>query len=99
MHKFLTQGAKAAKKNLDNFAGFASCGENSSGIDSRRCPASAFDIRLAVDLRVHHEVQYSNDVGAQLTAIDDRIDHAVIKKEFSLLKILRQLLTYRLFDN
>src|ERR687896_2388210 len=71
-----------------------------SGLASR-CSTTpgSFDIRLAVDLRIHHEVQQLDDVITQLASIDDLVDHAVVQQKLGTLKVFRQLLADSLFDD
>src|SRR4030095_6802655 len=52
-----------------------------------------------MNLRVHHEVEQLGDVCSQLPTIDNVVDHSVFKEKLRSLKIFRQLLTNRLFDN
>src|SRR6266404_9882875 len=52
-----------------------------------------------MNLRVHHEVQQSDDVVAHFTPIDNVVNHSVFEKKLGLLEVFRQLLTNSLLDN
>ena len=45
------------------------------------------------------KVEQFCNVGAQFTAINDIVDHAMFKEEFGPLKVLRQFLADRLFND
>src|SRR5258705_3086535 len=64
-----------------------------------RASTQAFHLRAAGDFRIQHEVEQFDNVVADLTTIDNGVNHAVFEQKLGLLKILRQLLSYGLFDH
>ena len=52
-----------------------------------------------MDFGVHHEVQKLDDLIAQLSTIDDCIDHPVLEEELRALEVFWQFLSDCLFDD
>src|ERR1043165_382907 len=69
------------------------------GLLARDLKLQTSDLRLLAQIGIHHEVERLGEERFHFASVDDGVDHAVTNEKFRSLKILRQLLSNRLFDH